>query len=498
MRTEIEKTNVYLSKSLFMRGLQCHKSLYLHKYHPELKDEISEEQKALFQSGIDIGIYAQKLFPNGVGIPYEGLSLSEQIDRTMEEIEKGTDTIYEAAFSHDNVFIKIDILHKGKDGWEIYEVKGSSSEKKEHKDDIAVQYYVLKRTGLPVSNACLVHINTKYVRHGDIEVDKLFTIKDLTEIAQGKQEFVIEEIKKMREMLKGDEPDIDIGPYCTDPYACDFHGHCWQHIPKDSIFSIRDGRLNTFELYKEGIVHMKDVPKKLLSRNQLIQVAGTLEKKNITNIDRIKEFLDTLWYPMCFLDFETLLFVPVPLFEGTSPYQHYIPFQYSLHCLEKENAELKHYEYLGDSDADPRKELVEKLLTEISEDACVLAYNMGFEKTVLRNLMGWFPEYKDKIENIIENIRDLATPFRRKNVYRWEMEGSYSLKCVLPALVPELSYEGMDVSDGQMASDAYVTMWGENDPIKIEKIRNAMLEYCKLDTLAMVRILEKLHECIQG
>jgi len=139
-----KKPNTFLSKSLFIRGLQCHKSLYLHKYHPELKDEITEAQKALFQSGTDVGILAQQLFPGGIEIPYEGLSISEQIKKTAWEIEKGTETFYEASFSFNSIFIKVDILHKGKEGWEIYEVKNSTGLKDVYFNDVAVQYYVLK------------------------------------------------------------------------------------------------------------------------------------------------------------------------------------------------------------------------------------------------------------------------------------------------------------------------------------------------------------------
>lgn len=493
MPPEQKRYSNYLSKTLFIKGLQCHKSLYLHKYHPELKDEISEDQEARFQTGIDIGIYAQKLFPGGVEISYEGLSLSDQINRTMEEIEKGTENIYEAAFSYDNIFIKVDILHKGNDGWKIYEVKGSTSVKDVYLNDIASQYYVFKGTGLPLSKVFLVYINNQYVRQGDIEVDKLFTIDDQTNIAIEKQEYVIDEIKKMREMLTGEEPDIDIGPYCTDPYECDFYGHCWQHIPEDSVFSIRDRGLDKFGLYRQGIIHIKDVPKHLLSRNQLIQVEGFLEKKNILNKDGVKEFLDLIWYPLCFLDFETTYMVPIPLFDGTRPYQP-VPFQYSLHFLENKTAELKHYEYLAPPDIDPRKELIEKLLNEIPENACVLAYNMSFEIRMMRYLKEWYPEYADRIDNIIDHMRDLMVPFRNKDIYRWEMNGSYSIKEVLPALVPELSYKDMDISDGALASNAYMVLRKLENPLEIEKIRNALLEYCKMDTLAMVRILERLYE----
>ena len=486
-----KKISTYLSKSLFIRGLQCHKSLYLHKYHPDLKDEISEEQKTLFQSGVNVGIYAQKLFPGGVEIPFDDVSLSKQIKRTMIEIENGTKVIYEAAFSYDNVFVKVDILRKTENGWEIYEVKGSTGVKDVHYDDIAVQYYVLKGSGLSVSKAFLVHINNQYVRQGEIEADKLFTVQDLSNDVIEKQKSIKNEIDKMRRMLKSQEPNIDIGEHCTDPYDCDLCGYCWKHIPENSVFNLKGTGPNKFDLYRQGIIRLEDIPRDILPQNQRIQLEGTLDKKNITNKAAVKEFLDTLWFPICFLDFETTFMVPLPMYDETRPYQQ-VPFQYSLHYLEKENAELQHYEYLAPAHVDPRKELLDKLLKEIPENASVLVYNKTFEIGVLNNLAKWLPEYFDQIENIIRNIRDLMIPFRRKDIYRWEMEGSYSIKYVLPALVPELSYDDMEISDGGIASNAWLSMRDLEDLDATERIRKALLAYCKLDTLGMVKIIEQL------
>jgi hypothetical protein len=485
--------STYLSKSLFIRGLQCHKSLYLHKYNPELKDELSEEQEAKFQTGINVGIYAQKLFPDGVEIIWEDASLSNQIKQTKAEIQRGTKVIYEAAFSYDNVFVKVDILRKTEIGWEIYEVKGSTALKDVYHDDIAIQYYVLKGSGLPVSKAFLVHINNQYVRKGEIEVDKLFTIQDLSNDVIEKQKSIKDEIYKMREMLKSQEPNIDIGGHCTDPYDCDFFGYCWKHIPENSVFSLKCAGPNKFDLYRQGVIHLEDIPIGILPQSQRIQLEGALYKKNITNKKAVKKFLDTLWFPICFLDFETTFMVPIPMFEETRPYQQ-VPFQYSLHYLENEDAELQHFEYLAPANGDPRKELVEKLLNKIPKNACVLVYNKTFEIGVLNDLAKWFPEYSEQIKRIIRNIRDLMIPFRRKDIYRWEMGGSYSIKYVLPALVPEMNYKEMEISDGGMASSAWLNMLALENLEETEKTRKALLDYCKMDTLAMVSILDKLYE----
>jgi hypothetical protein len=491
MAAKGKKISTLLSKSLFLRGLQCHKSLYLHKYHPELRDEMTEAQEALFQSGIEVGVYAQKLFPNGVEVPFEGVSLSDQVKLTAAEIKKGADRLYEATFSHDGVLVKVDILCKAERGWEIYEVKASSGVKEVHLEDVAIQYYVLAGSGIPVSKTCLVHINTDYVRHGEIEVAKLFAIQDLTDAVLERQSALKDEITSLKAMLRGDMPLVDIGRHCENPYRCDFYGHCWQHIPEDSVFKLRGRGPDRYELYRQGILYLKDIPQHLLSDQQQVQLEAFVNKSNIISKGAIKEFLDSLWYPLCFLDFETTFGVAIPLFDGTRPYQQ-VPFQYSLHCLERENAEVKHYEYLAPPGMDPRRELTEKLLSEIPEGACVLAFNSGFESAILTDLKGWLPKHADSIEHVINNLRDLMIPFRNKDVYFWEMEGSYSLKHVLPAIVPELSYKGMHISDGEMAARAYLQIRDLDDPPEIERLRTALLEYCRLDTIGMVKILQKL------
>ena len=478
-----------LSKSLFQRGLNCHKSLYLHKYHPELCDEISESQETQFQAGIDVGLYAQKLFPNGVFITFE--NIPEQIEKTMQEINQVTHTLYEPAFNYDNVFSKIDILHKGELGWDMYEVKMGTSLKAEYIDDVAIQYYVLKGAGIDVSKAFVVHINNQYIRNGEIEVDKLFAIKDVTENVKEKQDFVIDEINKMREMLKGDMPGIEIGPQCK----CDFGGYCWKHIPEDSVLKLRGKGVNKFELYRKGILRLEEIPLDILNREQRIHVESFLKKNEFIDRDSIKAFLDSLWYPMCFLDFETTFMTPIPMFDSTRPYQK-VPFQYSLHYLESENSELKHSEYLAPAGVNPLKEFAEKLLKDVPDNACILVYKESFEKEILNNLKEWFPEYSNKIDMRINNIRDLMKPFKNKDFYDWKMYGSYSLKNVLPSVITNMSYEGMEINEGEKACQAYLRMFCSQNSEEIERIRKALLEYCNLDTLAMVKIVEKLKTLI--
>lgn len=486
------KDNTYLSKSLFIRGLQCHKSLYLHKYHPELKDEVSEEQEAFFASGQEVGLLARDLFPGGVEVPYEDLSHSDQLARTSKEIQKGMDTIYEAAFSHEGVFVKVDILHKGPGGWEIYEVKSTSSVKEVHFDDTAIQYFVLTGAGLPVSTVHLTHINTQYVRNGDIEPQKLFVSEDITPAVIEKQPFIRTELAKMRALLSGSEPNTDISPHCSKPYECDFAGHCWSHIPSPSVFDFGGiGKPDPFDLCRHGIMRMEDVPPKLLGWRQKMQLEGVLHHKNHIHVDAVKAFLVSIWYPLCFMDFETIYQVPIPMFDGTRPYQQ-VPFQYSLHFIDKSGSAPCHHEFVADGKTNPQREFLDSLLSVLPQNGCVLVWNQTMEAGRLRELAAAFPEKRREVESIIGNIKDLMGPFRDRSVYHWQFNGSYSLKAVLPALVPDLSYDNLEISDGGTASSEWVRMIQSSDNEEKTRIRSRLLQYCELDTWGMVRILEKL------
>jgi hypothetical protein len=482
----------YLSKSLFLRGLQCPKSLYLYKTQPDLRDEISEAQGAVFQAGTEVGIIAQCLFPGGKVISYDGMSLDAQLKLTQAEITAGTLILYEPAFQFDKVFVKVDILRKVGEEWDLYEVKGSTGIKDLYLNDIALQYYVLKNSGLPIRKAYLVYINNQYVRNGALDLDQLFLFEEITPKSIEMEGFVREEIGRLRGVLTGNIPEIDIGEQCSDPYPCDFQGHCWSHIPEYSVLDLVKRGAIPWDLYRQGFLRLEDIPKDLLSPVQLLQVEAYLERKEFVNTDGIREFLSGLWDPLYFLDFETF-YTPIPIYDGTRPYQQ-VPYQYSLHYLQGGNSDLGHSEFLAPPNTDPRRPLVEKLVGDIPDRACVLAYNAAFEKMIIRQLADWFPEHRVKLEMIIDNLRDLAAPFRARDVYRWEMKGSYSQKSVLPSLVPGMTYQGMEISDGGMAMEGYFRMCAGGDPDETEKVRQALLEYCRMDTFGMVRLYEKLRE----
>jgi len=485
-----------LSKSLILKGMQCSKALYLQKNPPDFEFPLQPNLEAKFRSGHEVGILAQQLFPSGIEVPFDGLSVSEQIAQTRQLIDSGVEVLYEASFDYDGIFVKVDILVKDGDAWQIHEVKMSTLVKDINLDDVAIQYYVLTQRGLPVSGVYLVHINNKYVRQGNIDVQDLFAGEDVLEEVVARQSDQPKIIAALRTVLQaGEEPQIDIGLHCSDPYDCDFIPYCWQHIPENSIFDLKGRGIRKFDYYQRGIIRFEDIPLSDLNKSQRQQVEATLNQTDSINSKAVAEFLDTLWYPLYHLDFETFI-TPIPKFDGTHPYQQ-VPFQFSLHVQREAGVEPQHFEFLVEAISDPRRELIERLLELIPEDGCVLTYNQTFEKGVLRELANHFPDLAEDIEKRVENVCDLMVPFRRRDIYRWPMCGSYSIKKVLPAMIPDLSYSGMEIADGMAAMQAYHDMCALKDEGELKKLRLAMLEYCRLDTLGMVHILGELVSAIK-
>jgi len=491
----------YLSKTQFLRGLQCHKALWLLKNRPDLVPEPSEALLAIFDEGHEVGKLAQGLFPGGAEIEYTD-DREKMIGETGELIRSGARTIYEATFRFDNILVMADILHHGPSGWELYEVKSGTSVKEINIWDVAVQYFVITGAGVDITGASLVHIDNTYERRGELDIHQLFNIEDMTEevVARvvARKDSVRDEIEAMRRDLGPECPAVDIGLHCHDPYECDFILHCWSHIPETSVFDInRLGSRKKFDLYYRGMVKFSDLPEDYpLSERQRMQVDAELDDRDYVNVDKIREFLRGLRYPRYYLDFETFQRA-IPPFDAVRPYEQ-IPFQYSLHLREREGAPLLHHEFLAEPGPDPRKEIARRLTSLIPSYATVIAYNANFEKMILRGLAERFPEQGEKLEKIISNMVDLAMPFRLGYCYRKEMKGSASLKAVLPALVPELGYDGMSIGGGQEASAAYGMLRRTDDEAEKARIKKALLEYCRLDTMAMVRLVEVLEGLCKG
>lgn len=483
-----------LSKSQYIRGLQCHKSLWLYKHKPELRDTPDKTQESLFNNGYSVGEAAKELFAGGVEVEFYADDFGGMIAKTKELIQSGCKVIYEATFKENGIFAMADILVKNGDGWDMYEVKASTGVKEYHLNDASVQWYALSNS-IKLNKAYIVHINNSYTREGKIDVNKLFNIADITDEVQNRQQLIPTHIEAMFSMLKADIPDIDIGTHCSDPNSCDFRGHCWSHIPSPCIFDLyRMNSAKKFEMYYQGIKSYEEIPSTFsLNATQRLQVDSYRSKEVHIDKSVIQNFLDKLVYPLNFFDFETFQNA-IPRFDAQRPYMQ-IPFQYSLHILHKDGR-LEHKEFLGDENVDPRESLIEQMLNDITQKGSIVAYNQAFEIGRIKELAEFKTGKKDELLPLIDRFVDLIVPFRAIGYYHPDFNGSFSIKSVLPAMFPndaELNYKKLgSVQNGGDAMDTFANLYLLKDKSKREEIRKDLLAYCRLDTLAMVRILEKL------
>ena len=483
-----------LSKSTFIRGMQCEKSLYLNKHAKNLRDPLTPEQEAIFSQGTNVGELAQGLFPGGVDCsPESYYNFQESVAKTQQEIEKGTKVIYEAAFQFNGVLAALDILVKEKDGWHAYEVKSSTKVSETYELDATIQYYAISNAGIALKDISIVYINNQYTKNGPLDIHALFTIESVKEKVEELLVGIPNHVARFKNVLfAAQAPTMDIGEHCHTPYGCDFAGHCWKHIPEYSVFNIaRLRQPKKFDLYKQGIVHIEDVPDNFdLNDKQWMQVECERNQESFIDKKAIEKFINDLVYPIYHLDFETFA-TAVPVFDGSRPYQQLV-FQYSLH-IEHEDGRIEHKEFLAQADGtDPRIEFMSRLIQDCGTSGSVLVYNRGFESGKIEDLIEFSPEHAVALQGIIDRIVDLMVPFRERWYYTPEMRGSHSIKKVLPALVPELSYKTLDIQGGGEASSTFSQMVQGTFKGNMEETRKHFLAYCKMDTLAMVRILEKL------
>lgn len=483
-----------LSKSSYCRGIQCKKILWLEKHKPEEQEEQNNDR--ILENGNDIHEVARYLFGSHINIEYTE-NLSQMIEDTINTIESYKDVIItEASFNYKNNFCSVDILKKNNNTYEIYEIKSSTELKDIYINDASYQYYVLTSLGLKVTKVSLVHINSNYVRIGDLDLDELFIKQDITKEVKDLQETVIKNIKEINEYVEKNEKIKDIDENCFKPYPCPFFKYCTKHLPEKNIFDIpRMQTKQKLKLYNKKIFSYEDLLKEKINENtKKILEYELYNKEDYIDKIEIKNFLDTLKEPLYFLDFETYQ-MPIPLYNNVSPYEQ-IPFQYSLHYIDET---LKHKEFLAQAGIDPRRSLAQQLVKDIPKNVTTLAYNMGFEKGVIKRLSKLYPDLSEHLMNIHDNIKDLMIPFQKGYYYTKDMHGSYSIKYVLPALFPNdpsLNYKNLDlIHNGSEAMSSFQDLINKTEEEQ-KYIRERLLRYCELDTYAMVKIYEKLKEII--
>ena len=514
------KPKLNLSKSLYTKGLQCKKALWLKKYNKEVLTAPDDMKKAIFEAGNVVGGLACELFPGGKEVEYTK-DYEQMIRQTKEFMDEGVKDIFEATFQYENILVMVDILHQNEDGsYEIYEVKSStwnniestSKQKKKLENyiqDASIQYYVLNGLGLDINEIFITLLSKNYIRKENLDHEQLFHHERVTEKIIELQPNIPSTLKGMREVIKdtGSEPAIDIGSHCKSPYQCDAYDYCWKtqrEIPDYSVFNVfSHSPKKSQELYSQGITAVKDIPDDF-SMTELQQLKVDVWKNQNTHIEKekLKEFVNTMHFPIYYFDFETIS-PPVPEYQGESPFNKF-PFQYSLH-IEYEDGEVIHEEALENPDTDGRENIARKITEQIPKDSCIVAFNSSFEMGVFENLANHFPQYEAHLKNLHSNFVDLWDPFKNNFYVSHEMRGLHGIKTVLPALVPDHkdAYKNLDlVKNGNEAMYIY-NMLGEeirkkdSDSELISRYRSSLKEYCELDTYGMVQIVKKLRQVIQ-
>ena len=494
------------SKSKYCGLWQCPKIAWLRKYKP---DEITVDGSVIarMEAGNVVGDLAMGLFGDFIEVTAyndDKIDLSKMIENTKAEIEKGTPVICEASFDFNGLYCAVDILRKENDGWAIYEVKSSTHEDKlVYAADVAYQKYVLENCGINVTGTYLVCLNNEYIFDGVLNIQELFKITDISESVFFESANIKTNLNVAELILKSeDEPPIDLSTACNNPYRCSFWKYCAKEIPTPSVFDLyRMNFSKKIDYYKKGKIRYEDLinEPKITNDKQLRQMSFYLKEQGTYIVKAgIGAFLDTLSYPIYFLDFETVQPV-IPEYIGTKPYAQ-IPFQYSLHYIEKKDGELKHKEFLAESGTDPRRALAERLCEDIPMNVCVTAYNKAFECTRIKELAETFPDLAEHLLNIKDNIKDLLEPFQSGYYYNKSMGGSFSIKSVLPAIFPDdpaLNYKNLEqIHNGGEAMSIFPKI-KDMPKEEQESTRHNLLKYCELDTYAMVKVWEELKRVVE-
>lgn len=500
MKPVDSKSKVKLSKSQYCKGKRCTKAIWLYKNKRDLAEAPSELQAQLFEQGHQVGALAQEYFGEGELIDEDHKNLAGALEHTQKALDDGAKFIFEATFEFDDVLVRVDVLKvNGPKDVDLIEVKSTNSVKKEHCDDVAIQKYVLENLGFKVSQSYLMHLNNEYIRKGDLDLQKLFTLTPMDKKIEKNYEIVKDTLEFIKAHLRlNKEPAELIGSKCKNPYPCEFKGHCWNEVSKGSIHNLtRISDKKRHELMDLGLDQLVEIPDGFkLTEAQEIQVKATKDKSPVIVSSIIREHLDKLRWPLYFFDFESVSYA-LPPFDNSSPYQQ-LPFQYSLHVQEKPDGELKHIEFLNFENSDPRRRLAEQLINDIpNDDGSVIVYHESYERMILEGLCKLLPDLENDLRGLIDRLWDLETPFAKRWYCDGDFEGSSSIKKVLPVFAPNLSYNDLDIQKGDQAQLRYAQMLElPNDSEDKKKIYEDLKRYCERDTIAMVEILKELFNTV--
>ncbi len=488
-----------ISKSSYMQLRQCRKLFWLARHRKAAGE--ADETSPRMEQGRRVEELARDLFPAGVAVNHEQAFSGVMADSNNALRDATSDRpIFQAVVHAEGLLAEVDILMPRKKGvFDIYEVKSSTEVKDEHLHDVAFQRHVCIAAGLDVRKCFVVHVDSGYVRNGDVDPEKLFKIVDVTPLVVPLAAEVEANIRAADRIVAAKTPpDIDIGPHCSDPQPCPFADECWGHVHKEpkNIFTLSRLGQKAWPLYRGGVIRSADIPVSFkLSDKQRLQLRAEKTGRPHFGAAEIASFLARLERPLHYLDFETFQ-TAIPIFEASSPWQQ-IPFQFSVHVKAAAGSKPRHHSWVWDGDGDPRQILLEKLEPVLSSAGSIVVYNQGFELGVLSKCCDAFPESRKWFDAVRPRFVDLLEPFRSFAAYHPDQHGSASIKSVLPAWVGK-DYDGMEISDGSMASDEFTrVMFGDVPDAERRRVVAALEEYCGQDTEGMIWIVDALDRRIR-
>lgn len=478
-----------LSKSKLTAFEQCPRRLWLQTHAPE-RAEVDATQQARMATGQTVGDIACALCPGGVMVDADQ-GLGAALETTRRLIADGhPGPIFEATFEHDGVLVRADILARdGEHGWHMAEVKSSAGVKAYHLGDLATQAWVIGQAGLTLTGAAIRHIDTSFVLQRDDDYAGLFVdaecLDRIDALMRGRPAIIAE----VRAVLSGGEPAIDPGEQCHAPFECEFQAWCNRDTPPGPEWPVdvlpRGGGARWRE---QGIDDLLELDSRDLSPLHARVLGATRSGTPYHDLAGARVAMSQWVWPRAWLDFETIN-AAIPRWIGTRPYEQ-VPFQFSLH-LEQCDGTVTHHEFLYTSGADPRRACAEALVAMIPDDATIIAYSAGFERSVIRALAKAFPDLAPTLTSMAERTVDLL-PVARANWYHRDQRGSWSIKAVLPTITP-LDYESLEVKHGGMAQEAWLEAVDPGiDPDRKWVLEEALRAYCERDTWAMVVLARKL------
>lgn len=489
-----------LSKSDYLLYLKHPGWLWLKKHDKNKLPSIDDSSQAVLDAGNLFESYAERLFPDGIRLGFTDyasyLALPEQ---TMEALLGGAQTIFQARFEVNKLLTCIcDVITVvDEKAFDLYEIKSSTEAKPEHIVDLAFQAHVLRENGFSVRNVYVVHVNNGYIRSGDVNPNDFCVITDVTEKVNAKADATTQGITDaLAVMQMASMPDLS--PALAGNNAFGEWLGIYTSItnpPTDSIYELCSlNATKTKQLEDASIKMLVDIPDDFpLTPKQRLQVTAVKLNQRLIKPESIKDLLTSFEYPLYFLDYETMASI-IPAFDGMRPYQQ-VPFQYSLHILDSPDGELRHEEYLHREGTNPDKSVARALRSHIGDTGTVLAWNMSFEKNCNKTLAAAEPEVHDFLMSVNERMNDLMLPFSKGWYVDKGFCGSASIKKVLPVLVPTLSYAELGIHEGGSAQRLWVqAVIDGKDTIDKQVLFADLIEYCKLDTLAMVEIFNVLRK----